>query len=200
MVYSMTVTPPSGATTGFISFNPSSRVVGWYTSSATQIGTFTITVTGKIVAVSEFTKNIFFSLLVYDCTNSPETITITPSTSPGAQTYMTGAAVASTGIIGFTENSTVCAASDVIYSMTVTPDTPGLSTSFITFTSSTRAVSWQTNNINQVGSYTIQITGKIIAASTWLNSLTFVLTVNKADCSASVENNLVLTPSIAPDS
>jgi hypothetical protein len=84
--------------------------------------------------------------------------------------------------------------------MTVTPNTPGLLTSFISFTSSTRTVTWQTNDINQVGSYTIQITGKIIAASTWLNSLTFVLTLNKADCSASVENNLVLTPSTTPDS
>ena len=125
----MTVTPPLGiTTTSFISFNPSTRVVGWYTLSATQVGTYTITITGQITAVSNFTQSTSFTLFVYNCANSPETITITPGTSPGAKTYTIGAAAASIVFAAFTENSAACTAADILYSITITPSTAGLST------------------------------------------------------------------------
>jgi hypothetical protein len=98
----MSVTTPSGVTPGFISFNPSTRVVGWSTGSTYQVGTYTITITGQITAVSNFTQSTSFTLIVYNCANSPETITITPSASPGAKTYNIGDAATSTVIAAFT--------------------------------------------------------------------------------------------------
>jgi hypothetical protein len=45
--------------------------------------------------------------------------------------------------------------------MTVTPASADTDTSFITFDSSTRVVSWQTSSPAQVGTYTITITATI---------------------------------------
>jgi hypothetical protein len=71
----------------------------------------------------------------------------------------------------------VCTAADIVYSMTVAPATTGLSTTFITFTPSTRTVAWVTTNIAQVGAYTITVIGTINSASIWTQSTSFTLTV-----------------------
>jgi hypothetical protein len=100
----MSVTPPLGITSAsFISFNPSTRVIGWSTDSTYQVGTYTITITGQITAVSNFTQSTSFTLIVYNnCSNSPEIITITPSTAPAPLAYAVGAVAASTVITAFT--------------------------------------------------------------------------------------------------
>jgi hypothetical protein len=71
----------------------------------------------------------------------------------------------------------VCTAADIVYSMTVAPATTDLSTTFITFTPSTRTVAWVTTNIAQVGAYTITVIGTINSASIWTQSTSFTLTV-----------------------
>ncbi len=50
----MTVTNPSSLNTAFITFNATNRVVAWYTNTNAQVGTYTITITGKIVAAQTF--------------------------------------------------------------------------------------------------------------------------------------------------
>jgi hypothetical protein len=74
--------------------------------------------------------------------------------------------------------------------MTVTPPSPDISTSFITFTSTNITLEWQTNNNSQAGIYTVVIRGAISAASTWMQSTSFTLTVI-ASCSYSSETILI---------
>ncbi len=71
--------------------------------------------------------------------------------------------------------------------MTVT-NPSSLNTDFITFNIANRVVAWNTNTNNQVGTYTITITGKIVAAQTFETTLSFPLTVT-ASCLASTETN-----------
>ena len=52
------------------------------------------------------------------------------------------AAATTITITQFTEDSIFCTSSDIVYSMTLTPTTTGTPTSFITFISTTRVVSW----------------------------------------------------------
>ena len=123
----MTVNPA----VNFITFIPTSRVVSWYTNSIPQVGTYTITITGKIIAASIFTQATTFSLQVYNCSTSTETIKITPSAAPATQSYTVGNTVAAVIVNLFSENSTACTSNDIVYTLSVTPSTSGNSTSFI---------------------------------------------------------------------
>jgi hypothetical protein len=71
--YSMAVTNPSSLTIWFISFNSATRVVEWTTSDYAQVGTYTITITGKIQAASAFEASLSFTLTVTaSCAQSNE--------------------------------------------------------------------------------------------------------------------------------
>ena len=61
---------------------------------------------------------------------------------------------------------------------------------FIFFDSSTRIVSWSTNDFTKVGTYNIEITGTILAARTWTKITSFNLVVT-GSCSKSTETNSV---------
>jgi hypothetical protein len=58
-------------------------------------------------------------------------------------------------------NSYYCTEADIVYSMAVTPIS-GL-TNLISFSNSNRVVAWSTMNNLMADSYTITITGKLIA-------------------------------------
>jgi hypothetical protein len=51
--------------------------------------------------------------------------------------------------------------------MSVIPQTAGIDTSFISFNSASRLVSWYTADNSYAGVYTVKIIGTIDAASTW---------------------------------
>jgi hypothetical protein len=72
--------------------------------------------------------------------------------------------------------------------MTVTPETSGVSTSFIKFNETNKELTWWTNSNSQVGGYTIVITGTIIAKKIWTSSISFNLTV-LGSCAYSNEAN-----------
>jgi hypothetical protein len=50
-------------------------------------------------------------------------------------------------------------------------------TSFIKFDQATRLVTWFTNDKTKTGTYTIEITGTVTAASTWKKTVSFTLTI-----------------------
>ncbi len=67
------VTNPSNLAIQFISFNTATRIVDWYTSNFTQVGTYTFTITGKIQAASAFEASLSFTLTVTaSCAQSNE--------------------------------------------------------------------------------------------------------------------------------
>jgi hypothetical protein len=69
----MAVTNPSNLAIWFISFNTAARAVEWTTSNFAQVGTYTITITGKIQAASAFEASLSFTLTVTaSCTQSNE--------------------------------------------------------------------------------------------------------------------------------
>jgi hypothetical protein len=79
----MTVAPlKTGQATAFITFGTTNRIVAWSTNDATQVGLYTLTITGTITTTSTWSKITSFTLLVYNCSNSPETITITSGSAP----------------------------------------------------------------------------------------------------------------------
>jgi hypothetical protein len=53
----------------------------------------------------------------------------------------------------------------------------GSRTSFIKFDHATRSVTWFTNDKTKTGTYTIEITATVTAASTWTKTVMFTLTV-----------------------
>jgi hypothetical protein len=64
--------------------------------------------------------------------------------------------------------------------MLVTPSNAGIDTTFISFAASSgnaAAVSVYTTSNTKVGTYNIQITGAITAASIWTQTTSFTLTV-----------------------
>ncbi len=72
--------------------------------------------------------------------------------------------------------------------MNVTPNPTNLVTSFITFNTASRVMTWYTNLNSHGGEYAIRITGTIQTTTTWTKSIQFKLTVT-ALCSASAETN-----------
>jgi hypothetical protein len=82
--------------------------------------------------------------------------------------------------------------------MLVTPSNAGIDTTFISFPASSGyagAVSVYTTSNTKVGTYNIQITGEITAASIWTQSTSFTLTVT-GSCLYSTEA-ITVTPSTA---
>ena len=75
--------------------------------------------------------------------------------------------MASATISAFTENSIYCTPSDILYSMSVTSVTSGVTdVSWITFDSETRVVTWvKAPAVGFIGDYTITIYGTISNAN-----------------------------------
>lgn len=80
----------SGVNTDFVTsnfvngaaFSDPNLVISWYLDDVRLATTLTITITAQIAAVSTFTQTTSFDLVTTlpTCANSPESITITPST------------------------------------------------------------------------------------------------------------------------
>ncbi len=84
--------------------------------------------------------------------------------------------------------------------MSVTPQTTGQDTSFITLNSSTITSSWQTSSPSDVGSFQITITGTITTytPSDHTASVTYFLTVT-LHCDYSTEGNLIVVSASPTD-
>ena len=128
------------------------------------------------------------------CSASPEAINITASI-PASQSYKVGEASASVPII-FTSDSIYCTQpTDIVYAMTVTPSPSGMLSNFITFDSTTRIVTWQTNDNTKAGTYSISLTGMISALTPVTAKNSFTLTV-ATNCFYSTET-IILTSIVA---
>jgi hypothetical protein len=80
-----------------------------------------------------------------------------------------------------------CDQSNIVYSMSVSPPV-----SFpLTFNAATRTLTWSTSNINDAGTYTITITGKITRTSD-SKSATSVFNLNVLTCATSTESTLAV--------
>jgi hypothetical protein len=80
-----------------------------------------------------------------------------------------------------------CDQSNIVYSMSVSPPA-----SFIlTFDGTTRTLTWFTSNINDAGTYTITIIGKISRTSD-SKSATSAFNLNVATCATSTESTLAV--------
>ena len=92
-------------------------------------------------------------------------------------------------VAAFTEDGEFCSQSDITYAMSVTTSPSGLDTSWISFNSASREVSWtQQTNSAFIGVYTITITGSILITSTvYSGYVEFPLTVVPT-CATTVEN------------
>ena len=93
-------------------------------------------------------------------------------------------------LVAFTEDSTQCVSSDIVYSMAVTSMPSGVTdTSWITFNSATRVVNWFKAPVNGfIGDYTITIYSTITNANGAVHtgSTNFVLTVTPT-CATSID-------------
>lgn len=120
---------------------------------------YTVTETGQITnAASTYAKSTTFVLSVYNCMTSTDTVVITPSTiAPITMSLITAASGAVT-VAEFTQASLYCLQSDIVYSITTSANA-GQSTTFITFSSSTRVISWAPPTT--AGVYTVKVTGQI---------------------------------------
>jgi hypothetical protein len=63
----MSVSTSGSGSTSIFTFDSQTRVINWLTNSNSDAGTYSITVTGTITALSIFTKTTSFNLLVFNC-------------------------------------------------------------------------------------------------------------------------------------
>jgi hypothetical protein len=89
----MSVTPSTaGLATTFITFDAVNRKFTWQTNSNIQVSTYTITITAKISAASEWTFSSSFKLTVLaSCYYTTESDSLVASTPPSNQKYTVGA-------------------------------------------------------------------------------------------------------------
>lgn len=80
-------------------------------------------------------------------------------------------------------NSGYCEDSDIVYSMTVTGETFGADTSFITFDSGLMTVTWSSDTNADAGIYKVDIIGLITRDSLPIESTSsFTLTIVELEC------------------
>jgi hypothetical protein len=172
IVYSMSVSPPASFS---LTFDAATRTLTWSTSNINDAGTYTITITGKITRISDSkSATSVFNINVATCATSTEsTLAVLTGTAIPAQTFDIGSAATPTEVTFDSmtvTGSNYCKALDIVYTLEVDTDSQAGSTSlfpwnsavsFFTFDSTTRVLSWSNANANNVGTWTLRMTGSI---------------------------------------
>lgn len=185
--YTFQATP----TANFITLDSSTRTISFYTSSNTDVGTYTITVTGQVTNLEgTFYGSTSFTLVVTAGTCQTSTSPIVIGGSMSDQTYTIGVS----GIIVltwiFTTNSAICDPSYIVYSITFSSPLCALSAAQDT-------IECFSSNAIDVGSHLVTVTGTITnGIGTYTSDVTSTVTAILPSCADMSETVTVVASPI----